>query len=167
MSELWDTAARRLLVRAYAAKGGWVATRIADPSIRQMTYLAGLGINPLERDRPPVRGGTGLDARTRWCRGFVRAVYYQHKWWSDGRGGFRKSRRTEARHTGAIEIEIGRHRPATGVIPAGRAVRVRSRRGGSVALRAVQRLPDSQRIYTDEGSAAMRWSDPALRDWGR
>lgn len=165
VSLLMDAPARRLLARAYKARGGWVGTRLADPSPRHLAYLEGLGIHPYGKDRPSAVAGHGLDARTRWARGFVRAVYYQHKWWSDGRGGFRRSKRTEPRHTGAIEVEIGRHLPAAGVIPAGRAVRIRIRRGGSVARRAVQRMPESERIFTDDGRLAARWSDRALRDW--
>ena len=154
MSVLWDRAAGQLLARAQSARGGWAATRISDPSPRQRAALMAVyGIDPDGPDRPstPRRRG-GLNARTRWARGFVRAVYYAN----------------DTRHGGpglALEVEVGAHRPQLGVIPAGRAVRVRVRRGGQVALRAVQRKPDSARIWTDAGEPAGRFSDPALRDW--
>jgi len=154
VSVLWDAAAAALLGRARRARGQWAGTRIADPSPRQRAaLLAAYGIDPDAGDRPSTatrRGG--LNARTRWARGFVRAVYYAN----------------DTRHGGpglALEVEVGAHKPALGVIPAGRAVRLRVRRGGSVALRAVARKPDSKRIWDDAGLPAGRFSDPALRDW--
>lgn len=157
-SVLWDTAARALLERARKARGGWQGTRIADPSPRQRAALAGLGINVDARDKPSAiagraRGGQGLDAKTRWARAFCRAVYYQNDRRNGGPGL-------------ALELEVGRHKVAGVKVPAGRAVRLRVRRGGSVALRAVGKMPESKRIYTDAGNPAMRWSDPDLRDWG-
>ena len=154
VSVLWDRAAAQLLARARAARGGWAGTRIADPSPRQRAaLLQAYGIDPDGPDRPSTaRRRGGLNAKTRWARGFVRSVH----WLND------------RRHGGpglALEIEVGAHRPPLGVIPAGRAVRVRVRRGGSVALRAVARKPDSARIWDDEGFPAGRFSDPALRDW--
>jgi hypothetical protein len=143
------------ITRARRARGQWAGTRIADPSPRQRAaLLAAYGIDPDARDRPSAVGGRrgGLNARTRWARGFVRALYYAN----------------DTRHGGpglALEVEVGVHKPPLGVIPAGQAVRVRVRRGGSVALRAVGRKPDSARIFDDAGAPAGRFSDPALRDW--
>ena len=154
VSVLWDGAAAQLISRARAARGGWAGTRIADPTPRQRAALQGLyGINPDGPDRPSTaarRGG--VNARTRWARGFVRAVYYAN----------------DTRHGGpglALEIEVGAHKPPLGVIPAGRAVRLRVRRGGQVAARAVARKPDGARIWDDDGIPAGRFSDPGLRDW--
>lgn len=154
MSVLWDRGAAQLISRARAARGGWAATRIADPSPRQRAALMqAYGIDPDGPDRPSTaRRRGGLNARTRWCRGFVRAVYWAN----------------DTRHGGpglALEVEVGVHRPALGVIPAGRAVRLRVRRGGQVAVRTVGRKPDSARIWDDAGFPAGRFSDPALRDW--
>lgn len=160
VSELFDPGARALLARAYAAKGRWAGTRLADPGPRHLAWAARVGINVGGPD--PAAGG---EARSRWARGFVRSLYYQHKWWSDGDGGFRRTRRIEPRHAGALEVEVGRRVPVLGVIPAGRAVRVRIRPGGQAALRAVKRLPDSARIYSDSGAPAGRWADPNRRDW--
>ena len=146
LSVLWDTAAQTALARAYAARGAWVAVRVTDPSVRQREAALALGINPLGPDNPStVARRGGLDARDRWRRAFVRAVHY---------------------HAGRpIEIQVGRKLPPRGVIPAGRPVRIRVRRGGSVAQRAVAKLPDSKRIFDDEGQPAGRWSDPTRRDW--
>jgi hypothetical protein len=157
ISTLFDGPARRLLERAYARPGAWVMTRVADPGPGGIAYGA---------DRPSVAGGTGLNARTRWCRAFVRALYFQHKWYSGAHGsGWRAQRRTAPRSAGALRVQVGVHRPATGIIPAGRAVRIRIDRGGQAKERAVRRMPDSARIFRDDGSTAARWSDPNLRDW--
>lgn len=157
-SVLWDTAARALLARARAARGGWQGTRIADPSPRQRAALASLGINVDGRDKPSAlagraRGGQGLDAKTRWARAFARAVWYANDRRNGGPGL-------------SLELEVGRHKVAGKTVPAGRAVRLRVKRGGTVARRIVQNMPESKRIYTDEGAPAMRWSDPGRRDWG-
>jgi hypothetical protein len=37
--------------------------------------------------------------------------------------------------------------------------------GGQAARRVVDRLPDSRRIYDDDGAPAGRFADPADRDW--
>ena len=155
VSVLWDTAAARVLAETRALRGGWRGTRIADPTPRQRAaLLQAYGIDPDGPDSPSSIGGRrgGLNARTRWARGFVRALAYAN----------------DRRHGGpglALEIEVGAHKPALGVIPAGRAVRVRVRRGGQAALRAVQSKPDAGRIWDDDGQPAGRWSDPGLRDW--
>lgn len=157
MSVLWDGAAETLLERARKARGGWQGTRIADPSPRQRAALLALGIDPLGPDNPSTsggraRGGAGLDAKTRWARGFVRAVNYANDRRNGGPGL-------------ALELEVGVHKPPLGVIPAGRAVRLRVRRGGQAADRAVRRKGEAARIFTDDGSPGGRWSDPELRDW--
>lgn len=154
MSVLWDTAAAQLLARARRARGGWAGTRIADPTPRQRAALqAAYGINPDGPDRPSTPGRRGgLNARTRWARGFVRSLYYVNGRRRGGPGL-------------ALEVEVGRHRAATARLPAGRAVRIRVRRGGQVAVRAVARKPDGARIWDDEGLPAGRHSDLALRDW--
>ena len=179
LSVLLDAGARRLLERAYASPGTWVGTRLADPGMRARTFAASRGINPDGPDNPSAQGGRSrrTDAQTRWGRAFVRAVYYQHRWYSGGgTRGWRSDRRTTPRDTGGLRFEVGRHLPASpqfdpanpgaGGFPPGRAVRLRLERGGAAKLRAVQRLPDSQRIYDDSGEAAARWSDPNQRDWG-
>ena len=157
VSVLWDGPARALLRRAIDAKGEWQGTRIADPSERQRAMIRALGINVNARDNPSAqggraRGGHGINAKTRWARGFVRAVFYHNDRRHGGRGR-------------SLELEVGRYLPAGAPVPAGYAVRLRTVRGGSVARRAAQRLPEEARIYTDAGGPGMRWSDPGLRDW--
>lgn len=166
VSVLFDTGARRLLERAYNSRGEWVGTRVADPPPGTVAHFARLGIDVRGPDNPSSPRAK-INAHTRWCRGFLRALYYQHKWYSNlGReGGWRGSKRLRPRTSGALEVEFGRRVPATGVIPAGRAVRVRIRRGGQVAKRAVQRMSDDNRIWTDEGEPGGLMSDPSRRDW--
>lgn len=150
-SLLWDSAAQIVLERAYAARGQWVGVRIADPSARQAAGLLALGITALGRDNPSAIGGRrgGLDARDRWRRAFVRALYRANK----------------ANGNRPIQVEVGRKLPRRGVVPPGRPVRVRLRRGGSVAMRAVDRKPDSGRIWVGDHEPGQRFSNPDLRDW--
>jgi hypothetical protein len=155
VSELFDRGARVLLTRAYARPGQWAGTRVAAPSPRQVAYFASMGINVLGRDQW---------GRDRWAAGFIRAVYYQHKWFYS-QGALRTSKRMAANDARAIRYELGRRMPVLGVIPAGRAVRIMVQPGGQAAMRAVKRLPDSRRIWDDTGEPAARWADPALRDW--
>lgn len=148
VSEWFDQGATDLLARAYARPGEWAATRLLDPEPRHLARAAALGLDLLGRDDVPAGG---LNARTRWARGFVRALYYQHK---------------HAQGTAtAIEVEVGFVKRRLGVIPAGRAVRVRVRPGGRAANRAARSEPKSRRIYTDDRKAGARWADPARRDW--
>lgn len=178
ISVLFDTPARRLLERAYAApRGTWVSTRLADPGIRARTYAVSLGIDLDGPDNPSATGGRSpkTNARSRWGRAFIRALHYQHKWYSPYRASMGWQRRRAPREAGALEWQVGRHIPASpqfdpanpraGGFPAGRAVRVRMRPGGKAKLRAVQAKPDSDRIYLDSGEAGARHSDPSLRDW--
>lgn len=162
VSEWFDAGARDLLARAYAHPGAWAATRLANPEPRHLARAAAMGIGLLGKDDVPAGG---LNARTRWARGFVRALYYQHKWFSDGETGFRDQKRTEPRHSSALEVEVGRAVRKLGVIPAGRAVRIRVQAGGRAANRAARAEPRSKRIYTDDRKAGARWADPARRDW--
>lgn len=168
VSVLLDGGARRLLERAYANPGSWVSTRLADPTPAHVSHFAAeYGINVLGPDNAPRRGGRGLNAHTRWCRGFVRAIYYQHLWYSQiGGRGWRGAKRTTERKAGALKLDIGRHMPELGVIPAGRVVRAILYPGGKSAARAVDREADRARIFTgagvpDGGAAA----DATRRDW--
>ncbi len=154
VSVLFDGGAERLLRRAYARPGRWVGTRLADPAPRHVAHFARSGINVLGGDNAATLSGKHEDMRSRWGRGFARAVYYQHK-------------RLRPAGSRAIVIEVGRRVPVRGVIPAGRAVRIRTRPGGEAAKWAVARKPDDDRIYDDEGEAAGRWADPDRRDWGQ
>jgi len=180
VSEAFDAAARRLLTKAYAASGGWVTVWLPDPTIRQRSRFAARGIGDLTGpDRPSVLPGPGgLDARTRWARGFVRSLNFQHKWYSPQRkgGAWRDQRRPVARSTGGLKVEVGRHvaaspqfdpaRPEAGGLPGRRRVRIQIAAGGKAKDRAVARLPDRDRIFDHLGRPAGRWSNPALRDWG-
>lgn len=145
-----DRAARALLARVYRANGGWAATRLADPSPAQLARWLLWGINVRGPDPMPGRA-----ARTRWARAYVRALWYQHKWFSGDpdTGGWRSVRRASWRRPG-IQVEIGRHRPAVGLIPAGYPVRVR------LGDPDVKLKPSEE--WADGGP---RWADPSDRDW--
>lgn len=166
VSELLDRGARELLSRVYAERAGtWVMTRLADPTPQHLAWGIALGIGSLMGpDRPTTDNGRNQTAHTRWGRAFVRALYYQHKWWSDGRGGWRDMKRT-APNPRPLQVEWGSRVRKLGVIPAGRAVRVRQPVGGRTALRVVQARPAGARIYDNAGRTAGRWADPVKRDW--
>lgn len=155
VSVLFDGGARTLLERAYARPGQWTGTRVALPAPRHIAYFGAAGINVLGRDQW---------GRDRWAAGFIRAVYYQHKWFYS-QGQLRSERRVTANQTRAVRYEIGRRLPVLGVLPAGRAVRIMVNPGGQAAMRAVKRLPEARRIYDDQGDPAARWADPEARDW--
>lgn len=165
ISVLLDTDARNLLVRAYHSPGQWQSTRLTPPGPGARAVAAAHGISLTAPDNPSVPGGNGLNARSRWGRAFVRALFYQHKWWSDGALGFRERKRTTARHAGAIEVAVGRWRPRTGRIPAGRNVQVIYRPGARAANRAARAEAPRNRIYDDQGQPGARWSSPDRRDW--
>ena len=156
VSVLLDHGARQILTRAYANPGQWVTTRLADPTPAHVGHFAAEGIDVYG----PDKAGRGLNAHTRWCRGFVRAIYYQHLWYSNiGGRGWRAERRTTQRKAGALKVDVGRHMPALGVIPAGRIVRVVLYPGGQAAQRAADRAPVQ---YVGGGPAA---ADVTRRDW--
>lgn len=162
-----DRGARQLLERAYAQRTGtWVMTRLADPSLEaEALALASWGIVLMAPDVPATQGGTAVNAHTRWGRAFMRALYYQHRWYGDpAHNAMRATRRVQPLGR-PLQVEWGRRVPVRGVIPAGRAVRVRIAAGGKTARRVVAAKPDSARIYDDAGTPAGRWADPALRDW--
>lgn len=140
----FDGGAEQLLAKARGAgRGVWVSTLLADPTLAQARAWGARGIDVTGPD-PLPRGG--LEARTRWARAFVRALYYN-------------------RGTAPIQVEVGRHLPASGRAPAGRQVRLRLRAGGEPALAAVRRLPDSARIYDDLGDPGGRHAANFERDW--
>ena len=132
---LWEPAADKFLAGVRAGRGQWFGIRIADPEPRHLVMFGARGIDVLERDRA---GTGGLDARDRWRRGFVRAVYRRAK------GG------------APLEVQVGRKMPRRGRIPPGRFVRGRILIGKQATARRKQ-----QRIT---GNPAAR-ADPRIRDW--
>jgi len=109
-------------------------------------------------------GEGSLNARTRWARGFVRALYYQHRWYSGdpGTGGWRRVRRAAPRSAGGIEVQVGRAlqggRQAGTVLGPGRAVRVKYHPSGTQAAVRASTAP----AYTIDPGAQ---SDVRRRDW--
>lgn len=163
VSVLLDSGARQLLERVYASPGQWVSTRLADPSPAHVAYFNARGIDVLA----PDTAGRKLNARTRWARAFVRALYYQHQWHSElgTRGGWRPQRRMTQRTQGALKIDVGRHVPGTGIIPAGRVISAILYPGGAAAVRAVEKLPDDSRIFTRAGEPGGTARTAGTRDW--
>ncbi len=167
VSELLDRGARALLARAYSVRAGtWVMTRLADPSREHLDWAQDMGLDSLMGpDKPTTASGAHVQAHTRWGRAFMRALWYQHKWYGDkALKGFRPERRMVA-YSVPLQVEWGRRMPAVGIIPAGRAIRIRIATGGATKLRVVRAKPDTARIFDDEGAPAGRWADPARRDW--
>jgi hypothetical protein len=148
-----DKGAARLLERAYARPGAWVGTRLARPTTRHQAWAASIGIR---LDGPDTAAG-GL-ARDRWTRAFIRAVYYQHKWFYREGQGLTRERRTAANQSKALQYEVGV------LAGPGRAVRIRIQQGGGAAQKAAERMPRARKIFVD-GEPGPRWADPALRDW--
>lgn len=157
VSETLDGAARLLLERVYRANGGWASTRLRDPSPAQLSRWLAEGINVLGKD---TAGRGGFRVPNAWCRSFVRAVWYQHKWFSGepNGGGWRTERRAAPRHPG-VQIHFGRHAATLGVIPAGYPVRVRL---ADVAAAQASGRPESEWRWADKGP---RWANPADRNW--
>jgi hypothetical protein len=83
----------------------------------------------------------------------VRALYYQHLWFSElGGRGWRTVKRTEQRRAGALRVNVGRHVPELGVIPAGRIVSAILLPGGARARAAAEAAPSAP-------------ADPTRREW--
>lgn len=155
VSVIFDAGARALLDRAYRAPGQWRPTRLADPEPRHLAEFAARGISVLGPDDASVPGGPGLNARSRWARAFVRALYHQHTLWSGGAPGvWRGERRRVPRPAAEIELRVGHRVPALGVLPAGRMIHLRYDPGRPAQL------------VRDRGEAGPHQSDLRLRDWG-
>jgi len=171
VSVLFDRPARELLARVYRLpRGAWAGVRVPPPSARQAAWAAELGIDLFGPDNASVRGGH-YDARTRWLRAYVRALHYQHKWYSDALGGgLREERRTTPASTGALKVEVGGWlapvmRGGRIVAPGGNGMRARLLYGGKTARRVVEAMPEERRIWTGEGRPGGRFSYVELRDW--
>lgn len=161
MSEQFDAAAARLLQRAHMRHGDWTGTYVANPSPQWMAWGARHGVNLLGRDD----AGSG-SARTMWCRSFVRSLYYVHRnFYYAGKGVDLADKRVSPRGPGSLRFEVGTVRIAPGGKIMGRAVRVRLQAGGQAADRAVLAMPQSRRIYLDDGAKGPRFAEPSARWW--
>lgn len=166
VSVSFDGAAAALLRRAYRAEGQWRATRLGNPPAEWVRWGRRNGVNLLGPDT--ASGGL---ARTRYARALIRSVYYLHKWhYREGAGGrpatLDLSERRASPWGHPLQFEVSRYVriSAEGVV-LGRVVRIRTLPGGAAAERAAAALPDSRRMYDNEGTPAGRFADPALRDW--
>lgn len=175
VSVLLDRGARELLERVYKApRGTWVMTRLADPPERTRAWArARYGIDVDGPDNAPTLSGKRANAHTRWGRAFMRALWYQHRQYGPtagptaGRGARRVRTERRVSPTGTpLEVSWGRRVPALGVIPAGRAVRVRVPYGGKTARRVVEAKARDDRIWVGDREQGGRFSVAAERDWG-
>ena len=176
VSVAFDAAARKLLDKAYAAPGEWAVVWLPDPSIRQRTRWAGTVRGDLTGPDPLPAGG-GIDAKSRWARGFIRALYYQHRNYSGtGPGSWRAERRRSPRGA-PLRVEVGRHvaaspqfdpqHPEHGGFPPRRRVRAQLAKGGKKQDAAVVRLAAKDRIWVGDKELGGRWAGGArYQDWG-
>lgn len=165
---LLDRGARELLARAYdQPRGTWVMTRLADPTPRHESWALAHGWDLTGPDNAVTLSGKKINAHTRWGRAFMRALWYQHRAYGPLPGkakGVRTVRRNSP--TGMpLEISWGRRLPALGVIPAGRAVRVRVPYGGRTARRVIEGRKRDDRIWVGDGEQGGRFAVAAERDW--
>lgn len=137
VSVLFEPAARKFYAGCKSKPGEWFGIRIVDPEPRHYVLFEIMGADPLLGPDRAKRPG-GLDARDRWRRGFVRALYRQ------ARGG------------PPLEVQVSRKMPRRGVIPPGRFVRGRVLTGKQAAARRKE-----QRITANPANRA----DPSIRDW--
>jgi hypothetical protein len=157
VSELFDPAARRLLTRAYDARGQWTGVFVAPPTPRQRAWAAAeLGIYDLsERDRW---------GEVRWVRGLKRSVYWNLRYYGrPTRIDFSEQRAGAGARTpfaAALEWQTGARVLKAGWPSRRWAVRIRIRPGGHAAVRAVEQGPARQRWV---GSSLQ--STQADRDW--
>ena len=152
LSEWFDSAARRLIQRAYDNRGQWTGVYLAPPSPLQRAAAARLGIWDLgERDRW---------GEVRWVRAYKRSVYYQlkkHGWhdaprWDDTR--------VSAWPAVALEWETGRRVLKSGWPSRRWAIRVRLHDGGAAASRAARSKPGRE-----QWAGTARQSTGADHDW--
>jgi hypothetical protein len=192
VSVLLDRGARDLLARVYAApRGQWVMTRLADPTPRHLAWGRARGWDLTGPDNAQTLSGRHVNAHSRWGRAFMRALWYQHKWYGpqpgsrahasraaaekriarhleNEVGSLRSSRRTITNSV-PLQVEWGRRLPGSNtgqVLPAGRAVRARIAYGGKTARRVVEAKRAGDRIYLSDGEQGGRFSVATERDWG-
>lgn len=157
----FEVTAKRLLGRAFQQPGQWVVVGLIDPDKKQRGYWKSRGIDLDGAD--PVPPG-GLNARTRWARALVRAIYRVNK--HEGNGDR------------SITVEVGRHIPASpqwdaanpraGGFPPRRQFRIMYQPDKAKARRHMRRQPDTARAVDDQGRPTSHWSDPnnpKQRDW--
>lgn len=157
----FDGAARKLLARAHANPGKWAGTYLANPDAAWDRWARRNRIRLLGADPVP-----GELARTRWARGFVRALYYQHQWYYyAGRGVEPGDRHVVPERATALRVQVGTVKITSRGVVRGRLVRAMIVPGGREAIRAVRAMPARKRIYDPSGEPGERWANPANRDW--
>lgn len=148
-------AAPRLLERAYASPGEWVTTPVAGPTLEHRTWALAGGINLDEEqsigDNEPLN---------RWLRGYIRAVYWVHKWhYYESIGGLNLNRKRMAPgDSRGVRYRVGERIQRMGALTFATPVSIVVVAGGSAGYNRARRA----RRYID--NEAVR-SVPELRDW--
>jgi hypothetical protein len=161
ISEWFDSPARRLAERAYAARGDWAGVYLAPPTPGQRARLAELGIDSwLERDRW---------GEARWVRGLKRSLYHVVNWYGGTRGLL------DAPHVGAgtagwhapvrPEWETGARILKPGWPSRRWAIRVRLHPSSVATSRAGLDQPFRHRWIDDDGHPTRRQSTVADHTW--
>jgi hypothetical protein len=158
VSVQFDPAAARLLRRAYARRGGWTGTYVANPSHDWELWARRNGWPRLLG--PDV--APGGEARTAWCRAFIRSCHNLNRKFmtSDGLRLDDDPRPWGLHPPYQLRYQVGTVRIAPGGRVVGRAVRVMLLTRAEVRRHAAEgRIPDAKRWITDDGVG------PRYADW--
>ena len=151
----FDEAAARLLRRAYAKRGEWVGTYVANPSVQWQAWALAHGWGRLlgPDDAP------GGEARTRWCRAMVRSCHNLNRKFmtSHGLDLADEPRAWGQRPPYVMLYKVGTVRINPGGVVVGRAFRIMlTSQAGARA--AAAKIPDAKRWNID-GEAGPRYAN--------
>lgn len=157
LSTWFDSAAARLVARAYASRGEWTGIYLSQPSIRQRAAAASIGEFDL--------GGRDRWGEIRWVRAFKRSVFWNHKQYGYA-GEFRLGQPRASDHPGtSLEWQTGQLVMKSGWPSRRWAIRVRIHPAGWAAHEAAQAIPASKRWVDSSGRATSRRSDASDDNW--
>lgn len=157
LSQWFDSAAARLVARAYASRGQWTGIYLSQPSIGQRAAAAAIGEFDLYgRDRW---------GEVRWVRAFKRSVFWAHKQYGYA-GEFRLGQPRASDHPGtSLEWQTGQLVMKSGWPSRRWAIRVRVHPAGAAATEAARAIPASRRWVDSAGHATSRRSDASDDNW--
>lgn len=157
LSEWFDSAAARLVARAYANRGQWTGVYLSQPSVRQRAAAAMIGEWDLfERDRW---------GEVRWVRAYKRSVFWNHKQYGYA-GEFRLGQPRASDHSGtSLEWQTGQLVMKSGWPSRRWAIRVCVHPGGWAATEAARSIPASKRWVDASGHATDLRSTAADDNW--
>jgi hypothetical protein len=158
ISVQFDAAAAKLLRRAHANRGEWVGTYVANPTAEWQVWALAHGWGRLlgPDDAP------GGQARTRWCRAFIRSCWNLNRKFmtTHGLDLDDEPRPWGVRPPWALDYQVGTVRlsPAPNVRVVGRAVRVRLLTQAE-ARKFAATIPDRERWVDKDGHAGPRYAN--------